>query len=990
MRIQKLPCILFIILWGLSFSFLTAQNIPYVYHTVKDGLVQQQVISLFEDSRGYLWVSTYGGVSRFNGSTFENFTLKDGLPFQMVYKIMEDSQHNIWMKCYGGWLVMFDGEKFQSYHIPVDNANIHSTYGIIDQNDYIWLMNKQGQSYIFDIKNKQEKKIPQLEGLRIRMIIQNKDRQLITNLTEDTLYQYKDNELKILKTCTDCDFRLFSRKNRQRLISINKTNKAITHYHITGEDIMLKPKDMLRKEVPSERYYPISEEQFIKKNSANEVFLIDENNHSFKLFDISPGMLSVVPSKKYPNIIWIGTEQGLYQVFLNGFRQLKHPSLEYVWGIQEDEKGDMFLANFGGDLIRYDGKDFKPWTDKLGNKLRQSFYMHPSKDEQSTLYFATKNNIRVIKDGMTTTIPSPLVKKPSLFTYYDEIDKIVVAAGYGGFFTIKDKEILDTVYFDAGKHSESFMTALVRDRDDNYWVSSFLGLTKYHIPSKTMTNYSSEENTLNWTGVECMTVDNSGTIWMGGPHGLGIWDMKGDSIQQIAPAVFDFRVDNLLPIDDKWLAIGSSQGMFFLDLLSWYQSKEIRIKSYTNQSGYMGLEPGQNMSFLDSQRRLWVASSTDVSYLPVDSIVLEKPLEGLRINKLNDKGIPFNMERQSLSLPYGKNDVVIHFESIGKAGLQQTKYAWKLEKQHWWGSNDSYAYSDWTTQQSVAYSNLSAGTYLFKVKSRTPEQVDHTDLPADELLIKIAIPLWKSPHFGFWLSLFLLLAGIAIAFLIWKNRVREKYNKTLTTKNHEILRLNQEIAHRSKNHLQLATSLVDSQRRKLTNKAAKSALQDSENRLRALTLVSQQLSVNKGNNEIDLKKYLGEIIDNLHYSYEPILKNSLTTSFECINIQVHADKALLLGLILNELFTNSVKHAFKEHPNPKVDIHFTFLDAEKLQMDYVDNGIKHERNEQIFSGGQGLKLVQSLTRQLDGHHQIEIQEGFSFKAVFSGFVSPLT
>ena len=68
---------------------LPAQQLPLHYYSVKEGLVSNEVHSLLQDSRGYLWVGTSEGVSRFDGVSFTNFTTRDGLSFNYINSIIE-------------------------------------------------------------------------------------------------------------------------------------------------------------------------------------------------------------------------------------------------------------------------------------------------------------------------------------------------------------------------------------------------------------------------------------------------------------------------------------------------------------------------------------------------------------------------------------------------------------------------------------------------------------------------------------------------------------------------------------------------------------------------------------------------------------------------------------------------------------------------------------------------------------------------------------
>src|SRR5687768_3103835 len=69
---------------------------------VEDGLASNRVYSVFQDSRGFIWLTTTNGVSRFDGKEFKNFTSNQGLPDNDIFHIAEDALGRLWVSCYNG------------------------------------------------------------------------------------------------------------------------------------------------------------------------------------------------------------------------------------------------------------------------------------------------------------------------------------------------------------------------------------------------------------------------------------------------------------------------------------------------------------------------------------------------------------------------------------------------------------------------------------------------------------------------------------------------------------------------------------------------------------------------------------------------------------------------------------------------------------------------------------------------------------------------
>jgi len=100
----------------LAFCLLcNAQSFYCENITSREGLPDNEIRSMFKDSRGYLWIGTNAGVSRWNGEKFNTYNTLDGLAGNKVWWIDEDKNGNMWFACYGGGISQFNGQHFTSY-----------------------------------------------------------------------------------------------------------------------------------------------------------------------------------------------------------------------------------------------------------------------------------------------------------------------------------------------------------------------------------------------------------------------------------------------------------------------------------------------------------------------------------------------------------------------------------------------------------------------------------------------------------------------------------------------------------------------------------------------------------------------------------------------------------------------------------------------------------------------------------------------------------
>jgi two-component sensor histidine kinase len=221
-----------------------------------------------------------------------------------------------------------------------------------------------------------------------------------------------------------------------------------------------------------------------------------------------------------------------------------------------------------------------------------------------------------------------------------------------------------------------------------------------------------------------------------------------------------------------------------------------------------------------------------------------------------------------------------------------------------------------------------------------------------------------------------------LSFLFYRQSVeRKRTNDLLNKKNEKIELLHKELGHRVKNNLAFISSLLKMQGRRLQNEEAKQAIKAGEARVEAMSLLHRKLYLEENIN-IQLGGYLQELCANLKNTY-PLTGKTPTVEIVTDDFQIDGETAVRVGLIVNELMTNSFKHAFTNESNPSVYIHLQSLGTEGFQLTYQDNGSGISADTNILkSESMGLKLVHTLTKQLNGTLNQSNEQGASFQFHF--------
>ena len=210
--------------------------------------------------------------------------------------------------------------------------------------------------------------------------------------------------------------------------------------------------------------------------------------------------------------------------------------------------------------------------------------------------------------------------------------------------------------------------------------------------------------------------------------------------------------------------------------------------------------------------------------------------------------------------------------------------------------------------------------------------------------------------------------SLIIGVLIYYNLRTVRKNKI------HIELLLKELHHRVKNNLQILSSLLSLQSQQLTDDTALKAVKSSESRVNAMALIHRKLYTVDQNRTVDIKEYITELIEYLVYSYGYHEKN-LKLDLEINEISIDVDKAIPLGLILNELISNAFKHAYENQPNPRLMINLDYPDPRALNIRIRDNGgglpVVDEKQRKTF----GMKIVSTLIKELKGSLNVKSENG---------------
>lgn len=191
----------------------------------------------------------------------------------------------------------------------------------------------------------------------------------------------------------------------------------------------------------------------------------------------------------------------------------------------------------------------------------------------------------------------------------------------------------------------------------------------------------------------------------------------------------------------------------------------------------------------------------------------------------------------------------------------------------------------------------------------------------------------------------------------------------------------QEIHHRVKNNMQIISSLLNLQRSYIEDEEADNLLQESQGRVKSMALIHEKLYQTDDLTKINVREYIQSLAMYIFHSYT--VKPGIKLQLDVGDVYFDIDTAIPIGLIINELVSNSLKYAFPNNATGKILIS---LNNESKEEKYIlkvgDNGVGFPRNLKLHETHTlGLQLVNTLVKQLNGSIELVQSKGTCFKII---------
>lgn len=985
---------LFLALFYLScFSnYLIAQSFNFSYFNVPEGLPQSSVTAIYNDSRGYLWVATAGGgVTQFDGKEFICYSERNGLAGNIITGIAEDNEGNMWFTSTWGGITKFNGRKMITLTEKDGLSSINNHAIFIDTKNRIWLGNDSGITiYENGFFNKPANK---KFSNSVNFINSDKKGNIWIGSTEglikindkDTLFfntgnNLPSNDVTAFLTDNDGDYYIgFKNKGIYKIISGSISKNAQLEIEPIYENSSITS---IIKDNDKNIWFSTKSNGIFRLNSLNQLIHVSKEN------GLETNEINLLHKDKNGNL-WLGSNgAGLIKLNLSAFTSydnINGLNKNNIFGISYDNDGNLWVVTSDDGVFKYDGKNSFHYKKKDG--LGSNNVKAVIKDEKGNLWFATNNGLTKYTNGIfknyTTSDGLPSNQTKSLLI--DVKGNLWIGTNGGGLVKYDFKTF--KTYTTKNGLSHNYIHSLFEDSKENIWIGTGNGINK--LTNETFIAFPSSK--LCNPYISSITEDKYGIIWFGTDRCLTRYDgidfrsfttKDGLSSDVIYLVHFNKR-------GNLW--VGTNNGIDKINFNSYGQIEG--MKNYGFKEGFVGIECNSRAIYEDKKNNLWIGTVKGlIKYNPSDDRenVFEsktyitnvklffEPVDWLKFTQNLTKwdNLPIDIE-----LNHNQNHLSFEFNSINLTQPKGIKYSFILE-----GFDESWRPA--TTKDVATYSNLPPGNYTFKVKSRNNDGVWNQE-PAT-FSFSITPPFWKT----WW---FYILATIIIFYSVFKiSSIKEKRQleisrelefkvkeRTLVIEKQRDEKevLLKEIHHRVKNNMQVINSLLSIQSSYTKDKNALALFGEAQNRIRSMALIHEKMYQSGDLSKIDFEDYIVALTKDLISTYS--INKEIKLDLKITPIKFGIDTLIPIGLLLNEIISNTLKYAFVTTESGVISICLKQKGLGEYELIIGDNGVGMPRGLlQKDDETLGMELIKVFVSQVDGEITHLDKKGTYYKIIF--------
>ncbi len=1015
-------------------QLLGQSQVSFRQLSVNDGLSQNSVVSVTQDSIGYLWLATQDGLNKFDGNKFEVFneiflditkpnyshlgqvyTDKDGniinipiskqpqiydrelnsfIPFsdlEDVSIVFHDSKKNYWFGTYSSGLFRKD-HRTNKTDLVLSSKDIKTVFSITeDITGTIWITSEGKIVSIDRVSNKVLNYFPDDDSNSTI----NYSRLLIDDF--GTLWLGTYGHGLWYKEKNASKFKIF--ESRHEDLGSLPSNLNILSMH-------LDRKNRLWIGTFGTGLYKMNLNTF-------DIFHFEVKKHNPRSLHYND-ILCIF--EDYTGTLWFGTDGAgvsFYDEFLEKFNFVNNGqtpdgiNIDLVRAIEVDKNNNVWIGTSGKGLSRFAPKTntWKTYT-KTQKGLSSDRVVSLFLDDDDDLWIGTQDgglNILKANDEISRFNQNTKVALPSETIwdiFKDDSQNMWLSTRDQGLIMF-DKERGVLKKYDRSKGlSSNNIRVTIQGEKEMLWIGTDEdGLFLLNVKTETITNVLKEfriEDTNLFKKIKSLYYDKKGFLWVGtNGNGLVVFDLKTKNYYHytIEDGLPNNVIYAILPDSENNLWLSSNRGITMITPPSNFNDMP-KIVNYDNYDG-LATEFNTGAYFKTKNNTLYFGGLEGFYWFnPAD----------IENNNVIPKTVLTDFEIHNESAPlinhtvlnYKQNTVSFAFSSLQFSLPEKNNYTYKLD-------NYDDSWIDSKSSNNVRYTNLPSGDYTFLVKSSNYDGI-WNEQPAS-FSFSILRPWYLSNWMIFGYAILTILLGVLTYYYFkwrWRMTLNLKHEKEESVRLRRLdeykTKLYTNLAHEFRSPLTLISAPIKKQllnsELKLDSKNDLQLVERSTNQL--LSLVDQLLELSKlesGKLRVKVKQNdLGLFIKVLSESFQFLAEHNglkLHTSIPDIgNVWFDAD---IIEKIVNNLFSNAVKYTSK---SGHISLQVEEYTSGRLRMTFINDidGIVEKDISKIFNrfyqidgnsegSGIGLSLVKELTALSHGTIEASYLESSKMKFV---------
>jgi two-component sensor histidine kinase/streptogramin lyase len=986
----------FLLLLTLVPCFAQDYVISVKHWGVKEGLSHRQVNAIYQDRKGYIWITTSNGLNRFDGYSFSVYTHESsGIPDNFVENIAEDGTGMFWGSSKGGPFV-FD---------PVRQMALPFKWRL-DRDDLFYLEKLKDGSLIMTSENISRSHSYSIKtGLRTIMLPGDSSALFLGLVNGKPWLQSRN-------TLYETDLNGTILRQKKLPSDILKYALRFVNFGVMAERTAAERFYFIDPEMNITEFNPpvIGTKDYAYGQCTFPVGVDDLIWDRGRVVHLDGRLVRDFTKEGYPELahhtraarvddkgrIWIGNDQGIYLLTINkgNFRKYFYkPSSSLVVGngfraILEDGKKLIANNDLSGPLsadvndetglealMKEDGKGFLFFAliklsngNIAGSREKQVFIRNR---EGQVQWYQGTNNIWSLTEMPDKTLLVGTEKG------LEEMD-----LSTGRFWPFRK-------YNNFPGLSKALVLYVLPDRNGAFWICASNGFYSYDPAKGIVARYSSLDTGiyhLPSRDIQHFVQDPGGIFWIASKDGLIRWDRQSGSSRLFTTSdgLSNNNITGIVPDDHNRLWLSSDYGLMCFD------TRTFAVHAYLTPDGTSHNEFNRISSFKDQKGNIYFGSLNGITAFNPDdfpSARQGRSMAPLVLNAFRQFDGNTNKLVNNTPVLVGNKKLTLYpedrFFALEVAMLtydepEKTTYYWKIEG----------AAEQWTAQadRTLRFSKLPYSAKALHIRA----QASNGTWSKNDLVIPLEV---VKPFYLRWWVIASALALVTVLLLAWfrwrtyrlkrdnirlESTVRKRTaDLQVSLQQKEVLL--KEIHHRVKNNLQVISSMLQLQSGSVDNEVAKAALLEGHNRVRSIALVHHKLYENDDLGHIELSGFIKELHDQIADVFRKQGQRPQVI-YDIPETYLDIDTAIPLGLIINELITNAYKYGLPNGNDSLLQFALEQEDSLIHRLTVSDNGpgipegVNLEKNDTL-----GLRLIRRLSKQLRGRAEYH-------KGVMNNFV----